>query len=357
VSTLILLASTMHRSKNPTSPTLPIPRVSHGKGRFFLATQKPVCRACDTLSWLYEAAAWCSTVLNAHTTNSCYDSKMTNRMTTFSGRDSPHEEHVKVSDNNHPRYCRREEDVKVSGEISPRDCHEPTATMSLHSPVLGARRKETEIPSEKWIDSNAVLCREESESSSHTKATASDSKDYTESSFDSSTSSPLHQADWEIPRWKALEAKRLALCRKRVQLERRLFESTLSNPCVSSPLRHDDSIPSSGTTLPRTSLESCTFATPSGPIVEWSGMVDERTGLPTGHGKMVFVDGQIYEGYCRSGLRHGIGRNAWPSSSTTPQVYTGEWVQGHREGRGTHCWPDGRTVTGNWKKVSESEAD
>jgi MORN repeat len=266
---------------------------------------------------------------------------MTNLLTTFPGYDRLHEEQMTVSDENSPRYCR-----------------DSATTMSSHSPVLGARRKETEIPSEKRMDGNAMLCREEYEASSHTKATASDSKDCTESSFDSSTSSPLHHADWEIPRWKALEAKRLALCRKRVQLERRLFESTLSNPCVSSPLQNDASIPSSGTPQPRTRLESCTFATPSGPIVEWSGTVDERTGLPTGHGKMVYADGQIYEGYCRDGLRHGIGRNAWPSSSpTTPQVYTGEWVQGHREGRGTHCWPDGRTVTGNWKKVSESESD
>jgi hypothetical protein len=131
--------------------------------------------------------------------------------------------------------------------------------------------------------------------------------------------------DWTMPRWKTLEEKRLALCHQRVSLERRLFESS----------RQDVS--------PQKFPEPCRFLVNEEPVL-WSGSVDAATQLPTGYGRLVFKDGQVYQGHCKAGLRHGQGRNVWSNQ----QVYTGEWSEGRREGHGTHTWPDGRTVTGAW---------
>lgn len=172
--------------------------------------------------------------------------------------------------------------------------------------VLGARRKV-----EQADDSMTALA-----GSPMSVTDASNSSDDT-------PLSPL--SNWVIPRWTLLEEKRLALCRQRVQLERRLFESVL---------QHD-----SRAELP----EPRNFRINEEPVL-WSGSVDEVTGLPTGYGRMVFKDGQVYKGHCKAGLRNGQGCNVWSNQ----QVYTGEWVQGQREGRGTHTWPDGRTVTGAW---------
>jgi hypothetical protein len=144
-----------------------------------------------------------------------------------------------------------------------------------------------------------------------------------------------------VPRWKLLQEKRLALCRQRVHLERRLFETSIqqksqinAESILNQPMKtyripnHDHS-------------KSDTYE------VLWSGLVD-TDGLPTGFGRMIHSEsGQVYEGHCVNGLRHGQGRNVWTENE---QIYTGEWVENQREGRGTHTWPDGRSVTGSWMK-------
>jgi len=135
---------------------------------------------------------------------------------------------------------------------------------------------------------------------------------------------------WRSPRWKELNEKRLALANKRVQLEQQLFES-----CSSSP--------KSAVALSK--ARTCRLS--DGSPVEWSGDLDHNSSLPSGYGKMVFRDGQVYEGRVLNGLRHGAGKNIWSKSG---QVYNGEWQHGRRNGRGTHTWADGKTVTGQWQE-------
>ena len=65
---------------------------------------------------------------------------------------------------------------------------------------------------------------------------------------------------------------------------------------------------------------------------------------PHGIGTMRFLDGQEYEGQVYAGYRWGMGTNRWPDG----QVYVGEWDDHSRNGRGTHTWKDGRRVTGQW---------
>ena len=145
-----------------------------------------------------------------------------------------------------------------------------------------------------------------------------------------------------VPRWKLRQEKRLALCRQRVHLERRLFEtsiqqksqnlsvSMLDQPMKACSIHRDDN-----------NSDSDTYE------VLWSALVDVDA-LPTGFGRMINLEtGQVYEGHCVRGLRHGQGRNVWTENE---QIYTGEWVKNQRQGRGTHTWPDGRSVTGSWKK-------
>lgn len=215
---------------------------------------------------------------------------------------------------------------------------------------------------------------------------------------------------------KAVEDKRLALCKQRVELERRLLEATLSShleaysavpttTASASTPRHDArmlyihnqwvqwtpiiAVNASTTTKP-TATDGSTKGTTTTTM--------PLTRLPTGYGRLDYADGQVYQGHVLEGLRNGLGRNTWPSSSfsssswlshsdeapwnatvstnsdgsnlhedsdtvmansltstaTTDskgsQVYIGEWKRGERHGRGTHSWPDGRTGTGSWHR-------
>lgn len=187
--------------------------------------------------------------------------------------------------------------------------------------------------------------------------------------------------DWTIPKWKELENKRLALCQKRVHLERRLFEFSATklgaegqfqfeqlpvlkvgnkegDKCFLSNSSCTDSQSSDDSSHGSTSNSNIIKVTPSStrtfklrryklrknqdPVL-WSGAVN-RKNIPEGEGRMVFSDGQVYEGSVRAGARQGKGVNIWPNG----QIYTGSWNNNSRSGRGTHSWPDGRTVTGPW---------
>jgi hypothetical protein len=154
-----------------------------------------------------------------------------------------------------------------------------------------------------------------------------------------------------IPRWKVRQEKRLALCRQRVHLERRLYETMMQQQW-----ERQDSIVLLNQPMKEFTIQCETNKNQMGDChsyqILWSGLAEggddsNDTALPTGFGRMInHKMGQVYEGQCQRGLRHGYGDNVW---TTSGQVYTGEWVANQREGRGTHTWLDGRTVTGGWK--------
>jgi hypothetical protein len=237
-------------------------------------------------------------------------------------------------------------DDDVSADLRDSDAHLHSSSASaLPSPisVLGARpmeRNSTNL-SRGPKQSQPSLC--------NTTASSSSSFDKTDESVIVDTANTTCSSnateiscsgmnEWTLSRWKELQEKRLALCRQRVNLERRLFESSIHQ-------MHSD--PSSQCLFEQP-LKEYLIVQPNMKVfaVLWSGQSDEQ-GLPTGLGRMLFpTDGQVYEGHCLNGMRHGQGRNVW---SRNGQLYTGEWVQGQREGRGTHSWTDGRTVTGGWK--------
>ena len=68
-------------------------------------------------------------------------------------------------------------------------------------------------------------------------------------------------------------------------------------------------------------------------------------GTPDGFGFKVFKAGSFYEGYWRVGLYHGRGRMIFDNGD----VYEGDYVDGSGEGYGEYFQPDGGKYTGEWK--------
>lgn len=217
------------------------------------------------------------------------------------------------------------------------------STLSSPISVLGAR------PIEPNKNSSPHGQKQRQPSLCNTTASSSSSFDKTDDSVivgasntnctsNSSDNSCSSVNEWALPRWKVLQEKRLSLCRQRVNLERRLFESSIHQMYTDPSTQSLFEQPPREFVVVQPNLKKY--------VVLWSGQCD-KAGFPTGVGRMVFpTDGQVYEGHCRNGLRFGQGRNVWTQNG---QVYSGEWVQGQREGRGTHSWADGRAVTGSWK--------
>lgn len=66
--------------------------------------------------------------------------------------------------------------------------------------------------------------------------------------------------------------------------------------------------------------------------------------LPHGSGKLLFANGNLYEGPVVKGIPNGNGRMQYPSGD----VYTGSIAAGVPKGLGTYIWKNGQTFTGEW---------
>ncbi|MBQ8684476.1 MAG: hypothetical protein IJ518_08190 [Clostridia bacterium] len=88
-----------------------------------------------------------------------------------------------------------------------------------------------------------------------------------------------------------------------------------------------------------------------------------------GKGKMVWDNGDVYEGDWVGGVYHGHGTITWASGSTytgqfdngvvngkgkmvwnNGDVYEGDWVNAAYHGQGTLVWASGAKYTGDWRK-------
>jgi hypothetical protein len=239
------------------------------------------------------------------------------------------------------RRCSRNPSVSAAPTMAQPDPRSTrTATRNLEGSSL------SEVVISPWTSRTSPTCVTETETSSST-----DHKN----------------TNWENPRFKYFQEKRLRLCQQRVQLEQRLFEFAAdsnndasvevevpgkSHVSLVIPKLQDDgrnAKVSSRETNSRRS-EKRKSVDPADPNSDsntrkvWSGAIDDKTGQPHGRGRMVFPNGQVYMGEIDNGVRHGVGSNQWPNG----QFYRGEWLLGSRTGRGTHEWPDGRKVTGQW---------
>ena len=85
-----------------------------------------------------------------------------------------------------------------------------------------------------------------------------------------------------------------------------------------------------------------TLYTPEGGYIEgyWQG------GKPHYSVRIIYPNGDFYEGQCQAGVKSGTGRFATFDGSVT---YTGEWAHDRRNGSGTETSPDGTIYTGNFR--------
>jgi hypothetical protein len=71
-----------------------------------------------------------------------------------------------------------------------------------------------------------------------------------------------------------------------------------------------------------------------------------KDGKKCGYGVQTFSDGSVYEGDFDADLRQGKGIFRWARQGN---VYEGEWNLNLRHGRGIQVWVDGRKYHGDWK--------
>jgi serine/threonine protein kinase len=75
-----------------------------------------------------------------------------------------------------------------------------------------------------------------------------------------------------------------------------------------------------------------------------TGTVTYYDGLRNGRGKMLWDDGDSYDGEWRQGIRTGHGTYKWASGGK----YVGDWLAAKMHGEGKYTWADGDTYTGDW---------
>jgi hypothetical protein len=73
--------------------------------------------------------------------------------------------------------------------------------------------------------------------------------------------------------------------------------------------------------------------------------------VPNGKGKFLFTDGSRYEGEVRDGQQHGFG-TLWFANGSN---YRGQWVAGKSHGQGRLTWADGRYWEGEFRDDKRTE--
>ena len=74
---------------------------------------------------------------------------------------------------------------------------------------------------------------------------------------------------------------------------------------------------------------------------------DLVAGIPQGKGKLVWPNGNTYEGDWQNGAAHGRGVMTWKELKNT---YAGEWKKWKRHGYGTYTYADGKKLSGRWEE-------
>ena len=75
------------------------------------------------------------------------------------------------------------------------------------------------------------------------------------------------------------------------------------------------------------------------------GYVNKETNSPDGQGKMMYDNGDVYDGEWVNGVRQGIGRMTYANGD----IYDGAWLNDMWNGYGEYTWADGRKYYGNYK--------
>ncbi|KAL6079345.1 Phosphatidylinositol 4-phosphate 5-kinase [Balamuthia mandrillaris] len=101
---------------------------------------------------------------------------------------------------------------------------------------------------------------------------------------------------------------------------------------------------------------------PSCPYLSYTGQYKElQRGVYAlhGQGRMLWKNGDEYEGQWRRNKRHGHGVMTWLEAEESWRVkprkerYEGEWRNDRMHGRGAMEWSDGSCYCGEWRKGME----
>eukprot|EP00347_Sterkiella_histriomuscorum_P004022 403362044 len=65
----------------------------------------------------------------------------------------------------------------------------------------------------------------------------------------------------------------------------------------------------------------------------------------SGHGVMIYSDGDMFSGEFKNGDRHGLGIYYWSFGD----IYEGNWVKNKKNGNGIQKYADGEILKGTWK--------
>lgn len=82
---------------------------------------------------------------------------------------------------------------------------------------------------------------------------------------------------------------------------------------------------------------------------EWaSNFKDEekKDYKPEGKGRMIYKNGDIYEGYWKQGKKEGIGKITYAYNKST---WEGNWYNDKKNGQGIIFYENGTTLPGEWK--------
>ena len=71
-----------------------------------------------------------------------------------------------------------------------------------------------------------------------------------------------------------------------------------------------------------------------------------NNGIFDRYGKVIYDNGNTYEGGFNNGLQQGMGTYTWASSGNS---YYGEWDCGNIHGLGTYTWKNGASYRGMWE--------
>ena len=72
-----------------------------------------------------------------------------------------------------------------------------------------------------------------------------------------------------------------------------------------------------------------------------------------GKGKMIFSNGDTYEGFWLNDKRNGEGTQIYKNGNK----YVGNWLQGIRSGKGLQNYVNGDSYVGSWKKEKEMDLE
>ncbi len=108
----------------------------------------------------------------------------------------------------------------------------------------------------------------------------------------------------------------------------------------------------SSTTTPTTSTEIIDGTSPyyienmSCEGATYTGYINEESREPNGEGRMVYNNGDIYDGEWVEGIQEGEGVFQYNNGDT----YEGLWKNGKKDGSGVYIWSDGKKYDGEYRE-------